>query len=258
MKVAAAAPEDPLFSQLEQLDLKTFAQGLRQTCQEDPSWAEQALPVLRRLVDQERACRLERTVARRLKGAGFVQTQTVDAFDFEYNPSTRKIKKRYLRLLEADPVSQNVGAIFCGQPGLGKTHLARALGFASCQRTHRVLFVPCSRLLNELAAAQGSGDLEHTLRKFTSPALLILDELGYLSLSSEEAGLFFQVVSRRHDAQRPTVLTTNKPFKEWNQVFHGDATAHAIVDRLTEKSEIFYLEGESYRKRHRKGLDGRE
>jgi DNA replication protein DnaC len=109
-------------------------------------------------------------------------------------------------------------------------------------------------VLNTLAAAEATKDLERALRRYVSPALLVLDEVGYLTMSAAEANLFFQVVSRRHEAKRPCALTTNKPFQEWNQVFHRDATAHVIVDRLTERAEIFYLEGESYRKRHRSGL----
>ena len=209
---------------------------------------------LETMVDQELGYRADRTVERRIKEAQFVRIQTVDAFDFDYNASTKALRKTYLRLLEADHVSQGVGAVFVGNSGLGKTHLARALGYAACQRGQRVLFLTSTSLLNRLVAADATKNLERAIKTLLSPRLLIVDELAYVTLSQEEANLFFQVISRRHDHHHPTVVTTNKPFKEWNQVFHGDATAHAIVDRLTEKAEIFYLEGKSYRQTHRTGI----
>jgi DNA replication protein DnaC len=184
-----------------------------------------------------------------------VRIQTVDAFDFSYNPSTRKIRNRYLQMIHADHVTQNVGAILVGNSGLGKTHLARALGYAACQRQHSVLFLSCSSLLNRLITAEATKDLGREIKRLESPSLLIIDEVAYVTMSLDEANLFYQVVSRRHDKCRPTVATTNSPFSEWNQVFHGDATAHAIIDRLTERAEIFYLEGKSYRETHRRGIE---
>ena len=115
-------------------------------------------------------------------------------------------------------------------------------------------FRPCSTVLNDLVTAEATKDLNREINKLVSPTLLVIDELAYVHMSHEEANLFYQVIARRHDREKPTVVTTNKPFAEWNQAFHGDAIAHAIVDRLTERAEIFYLEGTSYRQTHRKGL----
>jgi len=239
---------------LARLRLQGFAEHLERLYGEDPERALLAAATLAPLADHELASRAQRTVQRRIQEARFIRIQTVDQFDFDYNPATRKIKTSYLKLLHADPVSQGLGAVFVGNSGLGKTHLARALGYAACQRLHSVLFLPCSTLLNRLTTAEATKDLERDIRRIQSPQLLLIDELAYLTMSHDEANLFFQVISRRHDHNRPTVITTNKPFGEWNQVFHGDAIAHAIVDRLTEKAEIFYLEGKSYRQTHRQGL----
>ena len=243
-----------LLDKLRRLGLPAFTAAL------ETLWEKQPEPVvgfaawLEKMVDQELAHRTDRTIERRIKEAQFVRIQTVDGFDFEYNASTKALRKTYLRLLEADHVSQGVGAVFVGNSGLGKTHLARALGYAACQRGQRVLFLTSTSLLNRLVAADATKNLERAIKHLLSPSLLIIDELAYVTLSQEEANLFFQVISRRHDHHHPTVVTANKPFKEWNQVFHGDATAHAIVDRLTEKTEIFYLEGKSYRQTHRTGI----
>lgn len=247
-------PFQALAEKLRRLRLPTFLEHLERLSEHKPRQASQIAQTLDAMADGELAYREQRTIERRIKEARFIRLQTVDQFDFDYNPATRKIKKRYLQLLHADPVAQGIGAIFVGNSGLGKTHLARALGYAACQRTHRVLFLPCSTLLNRLVTAEATKELEREIRKMQTPALLVIDELAYVTMSHDEANLFFQLVSRRHDHTRPTVVTTNKPFSEWNQVFHGDATAHAIVDRLTERAEIFYLEGKSYRQTHRKGL----
>jgi len=240
---------------LRQLRLHGFIESLEELHKDDPEQTLAIAYVLEKMVAHELTSRAQRTVARRIKEARFIRLQTVDTFDFDYNDSTRNIRKRYLRLLHADPVEQGLGAVFVGSSGTGKTHLARALGFAACQLQHSVLFLPCSDLLNRLVSAEATKDLGREIRKLQSPSLLIIDELAYLTMSHDEANLFFQVASRRHDSGRPTVVTTNKPFSEWNQVFHGDATAHAIVDRLTERAEIFFLEGKSYRQTHRRGLD---
>lgn len=239
---------------LGQLRLGAFGQVLEKLFQDDPAEAARVGPHLDRMAETELTWRRDRAVERRIQEAHFLEVKTVETYDFEYNVATKKLKNRYLQLLAADPVQEHLSAVFYGATGLGKTHLAKALGFAACQRNHWVLYEPCAKLLNTLVAAEATRDLERVLRRYVSPALLILDEVGYLSMTPSEANLFFQVVARRYDYQRPCVLTTNKPFKEWNQVFHGDATAHVIVDRLTERAEIFYLEGESYRKRHRQGL----
>lgn len=245
----------PLKEHLEALKLRVVAAGLQELWDKDAARAEMIAQTLEPLLADELSAKKERTVQRRIKDAQFIRIQTLDAFDFNYNPSTKKLKKRYLELLSADAVTQDISAVFVGNAGLGKTHLARALGYRACQATHSVLFIPCSTLLNRLVSAEAVKDLEREVKKLVSPALLIIDELAYLEMSHQEANLFFQMISRRHDNHRPTVVTTNKPFGEWNQVFHSDATAHVIVDRLTERAEIFYLEGKSYRQTHRKGLN---
>ena len=252
--MTSSYPYDNLHEKLCKLNLKAFAESIEKLHKNDPGKFSGFAKVLEKMVDNELAQRTERTVARRIKEANFIRIQTVDGFDFNYNASTKKLKKIYMRLLLEDHVSQGIGAVFVGSAGLGKTHLSRSLGYAACQNGYRVLFIPCATMLNRLVAAEATKDLERMVKKLVSPALLIIDELAYLSMSQEEANLFFQVISRRHDHHRPIAVTTNKPFGEWNQVFHGDATAHVIVDRLIENSEIFFMEGKSYRQTHRKGI----
>ena len=207
---------------------------------------------LEALVDRELARRSEQKVAARIKAAKFVQVQTADMFNFDYSAATRKLRHRYLNLLATDLVAEGIGALFVGDPGLGKTHLARALGYAQCQRGHRVLFTTLAALVNRLGAAEATKSLHHALKTFQHPGVLIVDEVGYVALRQPESHLLFQVISLRHDRQKPTVITTNRIPSEWNQVFTDNAVAHAILDRLAERAEVFHLEGTSYRETHRR------
>jgi DNA replication protein DnaC len=241
-----------LEEKLAALRLATAAQTLAAWAARPP--AERALlrEALEHLADRELARRRERTVAARIQAARFVQVQTVDTFNFEYNASTRKLRSRYLNLLATDLAQEGVGALFVGGSGLGKTHLARALGYAQCQKERRVLYTPLPALVNRLAAAEATKTLHQALKQHRAPEVLIVDEVGYVALRQPESHLFFQVVSARHDRRRPTVITTNRVFGEWNQIFHDDAVAHAILDRLAERAEVFHLEGTSYRETHRR------
>ena len=163
-------PHEELIEKLRHLHLSAFVKGIEELLESDPEKAAALLPLLERIADTELSERKERTVQRRIKDAQFVRIQTVDRFDFTYNASTKKLKKRYLQLIEAGPVEQAIGAAFVGNAGLGKTHLARALGYAACQRGHRVLFIPCANLLNRLEPRRSprpwtarSSDSSHSL-----------------------------------------------------------------------------------------------
>ena len=204
--------------------------------------------LIARWADFELAARHSTTIASRIRGAKFIKTQTLDGFDFDYNKSTRTAKGTYLPLYHATAKDGALPrAVFVGTAGLGKTHLARALGYGACQAKASVLFTTAAKMVNYLATAKASHRLEAELSRYRRPRVLVIDELGYVSMDLEASNLFFQVISARHDEGLGTVVTTNIPFGEWNQIFAGNAIAHAIVDRLTDGASIFYLEGVSYR-----------
>ena len=201
----------------------------------------------------EQTQRKELAIAGKIRSAKFRRLQTFDAFDFKHSIAVEKIEKTYRLLYEGIAKDNLPSAVFSGQAGLGKTHLARALGYGACQKGLSVLFVTCAEMVNHLQQAQKTFTLETELNKYRRPQVLIIDELGYVSLDTQSSNLFFQVISARHDAGLGTIATTNLPFGKFNQIFANDAIAHAIVDRLVNTAEVFYLEGtESFREFERK------
>jgi len=208
---------------------------------------EESIKLMDKWFTHELTQRHSRAISSRISSARFKRIQTIDQFDFGYNKSTKSAKTEYLALFNQTIKGHLPRAVFVGMAGLGKTHLARALGYGACQAKTAVLFVNTATMVNELAAAKASVRLEAELNKYRRPKVLILDEVGYVTLDIEESNLFFQVISARHDQGLSTIITTNHPFGEWNQMFSNNATAHAIVDRITDGASIFYFEGVSYR-----------
>jgi DNA replication protein DnaC len=187
----------------------------------------------------------------KVRSAKFRRLQTVETFDFKYSKMTEKAEKSYLALHQSVSRENMPSAVFTGNAGTGKTHLARALGYAACQKGLSVLFLTAAEMVNHLQHAQKTYSLETELNKYRRPQVLIIDELGYVALDTPASNLFFQVISSRHDAELGTIATTNLPFGQFNQIFANDAIAHAIVDRLVNEAEVFFMEGDSYRPHQR-------
>jgi DNA replication protein DnaC len=202
-------------------------------------------------IDKEKAERHTQMIQNRVRGAKFRRIQTVENFDFRHSKTTDKIERTYLALIEGLARDNLPSAVFTGHAGTGKTHLARALGYACCQKGISVLFLTAAEMVNHLQHAQKTYNLEAELNKYRKPQVLIIDELGYVALDTQASNLFFQVISSRHDAELGTIATTNIPFGKFNQIFANDAIAHAIVDRLVNEAEVFYMEGDSYRPHQR-------
>ncbi len=239
---------------LNELKLREFAQHLEPLLESYPDSGDDCIMILKNLCQKELSDKKQRSIAYRIEQAKFSQIQTVDTFNFQYNASTKKIKNIYLKLFSKELITDGLCALFVGSAGLGKTHLSRALGYYFCQESIRVRFTTLSAMTIELINADATQNLKKIIMSYTQPTLLILDEIGYVSLRELESNLIFQVISQRYDAKRSTVITTNRPFGEWNQIFHNDAMARALIDRLIERSEVFHLEGKSYRETHRQRL----
>lgn len=199
------------------------------------------------LADAEKMSRIKSAIERRIRGARFAEINTIDSFDFAWDPPRKKIRSRYLALHDLVFLDRAVCPIFLGNPGTGKTFLARALAYKVCQATKGALFTTAPRMLNDLVGADTHGQVVRALRKYTRPTLLVIDDFAVLEMDSGQAKLAFQVISERHEYRRSTCITTNRPFKDWPKVFPDPLNAQIIAERLTEFSEIFLLDGKSYR-----------
>jgi DNA replication protein DnaC len=203
---------------------------------------------LESLTDLELESRNNRSIERRFRLSRLHAQHSIESFHFKHHKSRMELKTRILRLLDLDFIRKGTSAIFIGNPGVGKTFLAKIIGWRACQANHRVLFTTAMDMLNQLSASQVDHSLVRKLKLYTEPTLLICDELGYLSLDQQTSNLFYQVISTRHGHKRSTVITTNTAFSDWGNILYNTTIATAIADRLVENSEIFLLGGDSLRK----------
>jgi DNA replication protein DnaC len=226
---------------------------LKENCQ--PLAAEGAanhwshLDYLGRLIQGEVATRQDRVIARRIKAARFPVIKTLEAFRWDWPKKINRLQIQELFRLRF--IEEKANVIFLGLVGLGKTHLATALGYAACQHGHSVLFANAIDVINTLSAAQTKGVLKTQLKRYLSPAILVLDEVGYLPIDQRGADLLFQVISQRYE-RGSIILTSNKAFKQWPAIFNGDSTiTSAVLDRLLHDAETILIEGSSYRMKDR-------
>ena len=243
------ATSDDLRRQLQLLKLPFMLEHFEELARKAGSGQWSHVEFLTRLIEGEAAEHQDRARQRRITQAGFPVLKTLERFDFTWPTKMNRLAVQNLFRLKF--IEDKANAILIGGVGLGKTHLATALGLAACHAGTRVRFAIAIDIINNLLAAQKAGRLVKKLKEYTRPELLIIDELGYLPIDQRGADLLFQIISQRYE-RGSIVLTTNKVYKHWPSMFNNDSTlTSAILDRVLHHAETIVIEGKSYRMKDR-------
>jgi DNA replication protein DnaC len=233
--------------QLSYLKLPYMRENYLQVCKVAVRKQWDHIHYLTELTAQECKLRHDRSIARRINAARFPVIKTMDQFDWSW---PKKINQPQIKnLFRLNFIDEKSNIVLIGSVGVGKTHIATALGYQACLKNTTVLFASAVDAINNLIAAQHAGRLKQELKKYLKPSLLILDELGYLPIDKNGADLLFQIISGRYE-QGSIIITSNRVFKEWPEIFNNDSTlTSALLDRLLHYTEAAVIEGDSYRMR---------
>ncbi|MBW2187128.1 MAG: IS21-like element helper ATPase IstB [Deltaproteobacteria bacterium] len=210
---------------------------------------EEHYPLLSKLIRWELDERQQRSLERRLSSAKLGRFKPLAEFDWQW-PS--KIDQQAIQsLMQLDFLTDASNIILIGSNGVGKSTLAQNLGYRAVMQGHTVLFTTAANMLSDLAAQDGDNALRRRLQHYAKPTLLIIDEIGYLSYSNRHADLLFEIINRRYE-HHSTVVTTNRPFGEWAEIFPNASCVVSLIDRLVHHSQIVAIEGDSYRMKEAK------
>ena len=210
-------------------------------------WSECAdQPWLNPLLDWEETERARRSLERRLRCAHIGRFKPLADFDWAWPAQCDQ--RAIAELMTLDFLDSATNAILIGSSGLGKTMIAQNIAHQAVLQGHTVLFATAGQLLGELAGLDSDSALRYRLRRYAAPDLLVIDEVGYLSYSNRHADLLFELINRRHE-KKSTLITSNKAFSEWSEVFPNASCVVAMIDRLVHHAEILSIKGESYRRK---------
>jgi DNA replication protein DnaC len=236
---------DALFKRLSLANSRRLWRDLVQRAEHETWTYRDFLTVL---VTEEIAHRQQTRLARLSRRAHFPFLKTIDDFDFTYQSTVRL--NVVGSALSPDFVTEGRSLILTGKPGRGKTHLAVAVAYRAIQNGFDAIFTTAAAMIDELSGAFRAGRLAEALQTYTHPAVLVVDEVGYLTYGTDAANMLFHVVNDRHRRRRAMVFTTNKPVTSWGKVLHDDDLAQAIIDRVLERGRLLTLDGPSLRTKH--------
>jgi len=242
---------------LEKLKMDHLDAQLDTVCEQAAQRELDYKAFLAQALETEWKGRYQRGIETRLRQARFPWVKTMEQFDVDFQPSLDKRQLRELSGLSFVERAHNV--VILGPPGVGKTHLAVALGVKAVEAGYSVLFLTLETLMTRLTRAHHENRLERSLKQLVYPKVLIIDEIGYLPLSQMEASLFFRLVVRRYE-RASLIVTSNKSFLDWGEVFNDPVLATAVLDRLLHHATTLNIKGESYRLKEKRkaGLLGRQ
>lgn len=234
-----------LEAQLQRLHLSYIESHCQQLAIKAAEQQHSHLDYLALLIEGEAAMRESRSIERRIRNARFPVLKTLDDFQWSW---PKKINRPQIQnLFRLGFIATQTNVVLISNVGLGKTHLSIALGHTACLNGYSVLFTTAVDIINTLAAAQSAGRLKREFHRYLKPAVLIIDELGYLPIDKHGADLLFQIISQRYE-RAPMVITTNRVYKHWSQIFNNDSTlTSAILDRVLHHADTVIIEGKSFR-----------
>ncbi|MCL2355153.1 MAG: IS21-like element helper ATPase IstB [Oscillospiraceae bacterium] len=230
--------------------------GMKNTLEIIDNYLERAIAdktnvveVLDHILTTETKAKKGRAVERQITMSGFPFRKTIEAFDFSFQPSIDKAQIDELRTMRFVENKENL--VFLGTPGVGKTHLAVALGILAAEHRYSTYYINCNTLIENLNKAHYENRLAERLKHYSRYKVLIIDEIGYLPMDIAGANLFFQLIAKRYE-KNTTILTSNKMFSQWNEVYSDLTIASAILDRILHHCTVINIKGESYRLKERK------
>lgn len=247
MKPEPQAAQTALRAQLTALQLLHLRERYEPLAVEAARKHVSHVDYLAELIEGELHRREQRSLERRIRAARMPVLKSLDTFDWSW---PKKINREQIQnLLRLSFLAEHTNVVLVSNVGLGKTHIMLALAHAACLRAHSVRFTTAVEIINTLTAAQRVGSFKREMAKYVRPALLAIDELGYLPIDKAGGDALFQVISQRYE-RGSTLITTNRVFKRWAEIFNNDSTlTTALLDRLLHHCEVVRIDGESYRQK---------